>query len=263
VTLAVEAGITSNYQSRSIIVPSTNEVHRFDTREQANRAAQGLSKAGFDMRKVSLLGKTHHGAHHTLRERSTGEHLRSWIGVGMVWGALFGLLAPVPEGGLAASQGYLVTTLIHILAGAATLSALAAAVGALTRPGQDGGGPQGTGASHEHDGFRLVIRGSADDHALARPLLETNTSSTEQPHAGADTAADRSGDASGAVSSDSAGNAAVEAPLPVDRTVQLAPGASVHLLQAPSRLATRHPAGDASTGAAPARQHTRRQRLTA
>lgn len=195
------------------------------------------------MRKLSLLGKAHHGAHHTLRERSTGEHLRSWIGVGMVWGALFGLLAPVADGGLAASQGYLVATLIHTLAGAATLSALAAAVGALTRPGRDGSAPQGTGALHEQDGFRLVIRGSAEDHALARRLLDTNSTSAVQVAAAVDIAAETS--------------------VPVDRTVQPAPGASVHQFQPSSRSAPRHPVGVPAPDQAPARQHTQRERLTA
>jgi hypothetical protein len=272
VTLADEAEIKSNNQSRFIIAPSTNEVHSFDTREQVNQAAQVLSKAGFDMRKLSLLGEGHHGALHTLRERSTGEHIRSWTGVGLVWGALIGLLAPVPDGGLATSQGYLVATLIQTLAGAAALSVLAAAVGASTRPGRDGGVPQGAGVSHEHGGFRLVIRGSTDDHALARRLLETNTSSTAQLPAIADTAADRSvdgvgdalGDASGVASGDSANNAVVEdATVPTDGAVHIAPGASVRLFQAPARPVTRHPAGDAAPGEAPARQNTRRERLSA
>jgi hypothetical protein len=161
-------------RSRFIIVQTTTEVHSFDNRVDADQAVQALSKAGFDMRKVSLLGKSHHGDQHTLRERSSGEHVRSWASVGLVWGALVGLLAPVPADGLAATQGYLLATLIHTLAGALVIGGVGVAVGAMTRPGTGTGAGVSGGhpAAQESDTYRLVIRGSADDHAQARRVLD-------------------------------------------------------------------------------------------
>lgn len=267
-------------------------MHNFASRAAADQAVLALSQAGFDMRKLSLLAKGHHADIHTLRERSTAEHVRSWVGVGMVWGALFGLLAPASASGLADSHGYLVATLIHTVGGAAGLGGLAAVVGALNRPGRHGGDvridiqgqakadaqggadghSKGDSATHEHDAYRLVIRGSADDHAQARQVIEhtrsaarqTDTTGTAGPCASEGTGSGGTGSAAtGIAAAQVTGNTARQAAARFERNEQPASGASVHPLHSLARPAARQPVDDGAPGDAALRQHTRRERLSA
>lgn len=235
--LDVALATTTLHQSRPIIVQTTNEVHCFDNRAEADQAVHALSTAEFDMRKLSLLGKGHHDDRHTLRERSAEEHVRAWTAVGVVWGGLFGLLSLLPESGLAASQGYLVAALVHTLVGAALLGGLAAAAGVLMRPGQGEGTSGGDAKAHTADVYRLVIRGSAEDHAQARRILESSRAMAGRADA-----------------------ANAESPY---GTGQVAQGASVHSLQAVGRPGSRYQADDFAPRDAVSRQNTRRERISA
>ncbi|MEY2690347.1 MAG: hypothetical protein RL375_4547 [Pseudomonadota bacterium] len=172
VTLKDASAEVVHHRSRSIIVHPVNEVHRFDSRAEADQAFLALSRAGFDMRKLSLLDVGHPGQRHALHGRTTGEHIRAWAGAGLVWGALFGLVAPMPARGLDASQGALVVTLLQTLAGGVTLGGLAALLGVLTRPGRRGADADTAAQAQEATAYRLVIRGAAEDHAQARQVLD-------------------------------------------------------------------------------------------
>jgi hypothetical protein len=212
--LVVTLDATNHHRPRLIIVPPTTEVHSFANRSEADQAVQALSKAGFDLRKLSLLGEGHRGALHTLRERSTGEHIGAWASVGVVWGAVFGLIASVPSVWLAAVHGHVVAALAHMLAGSVILGGIAVAVGAWTRPGKVDCESQDDSKAQVLDTYRLVIRGSAEDHAQARRVLDLDRSSELRPHD------------------------VDEAP-PVDPDMVQA-GASVHPFLSPSRPAGQH-----------------------
>ncbi len=249
------------------------------------------------MRKLSLLATEHHADRHTLRERSTAEHVRSWAGVGVVWGALFGLLAPASVSGLADTHGYLVATLMQTVGGAAGLGGLAAVVGALNRPGHHGGevqrnvqgatnadslgGAQGhtkvDAATHEHDAYRLVIRGSAADQAQARQVIQLSRSSARQvdttgrsgPSAGDDTGSGGTGSAATGIAANQVSAPQVtglsprQAAARLERNEQPASGASVHLFQALARPVAWQPVDDGAPGDAALRQHPLRERLSA
>ena len=73
-------------------MPASNVVGIFANHESAEVAVRNLHRAGFDMRKVSMVGKGFRVDEHVVGFYTTGARLRTWGGTGVFWGAMFGLL---------------------------------------------------------------------------------------------------------------------------------------------------------------------------
>ena len=89
----------------------------FDSHLEAEKALQSLGKSGFDMHKLSLVGKGFHTEEHPMGFYSTGDKIRAWGAKGAFWGGIWGfLLAPavffLPGIGLIAMAGPLVAALV-------------------------------------------------------------------------------------------------------------------------------------------------------
>ncbi|MET3119617.1 hypothetical protein AAKU64_003858, partial [Undibacterium sp. GrIS 1.8] len=67
-------------------------VHIFNSHIEAEEAIQTLSKAGFDMKNLSLIGKGYHSEEHPLGFYTLGDRVKTWGGNGAFWGAIWGLL---------------------------------------------------------------------------------------------------------------------------------------------------------------------------
>jgi hypothetical protein len=73
------------------------------THAEAERAIKCLSSCGFDITKLSLVGKGYHSEEHPLGFYTALDKMRAWGGVGAFWGGIWGLLvAPVLVGGTSA-----------------------------------------------------------------------------------------------------------------------------------------------------------------
>jgi hypothetical protein len=64
----------------------------FDTHVAAEQAIQELQRSGFDMKKLSIIGKDYHSEEHVIGYYNTGDRMRFWGKLGAFWGGLFGLL---------------------------------------------------------------------------------------------------------------------------------------------------------------------------
>lgn len=81
-----------------------------DSAGAAEATVKSLSLAGFDMGKVSIIGKGDRGQEHAVGFYSVGDTIRAWGAVGGFWGAVWGLVAGpavflVPRVGLVAAAG--------------------------------------------------------------------------------------------------------------------------------------------------------------
>ena len=54
----------------------------FNTHVEAEAAVRELGKSGFDMKKLSLIGKGYHSEEHPVGFYTTGDRIESWGGVG-------------------------------------------------------------------------------------------------------------------------------------------------------------------------------------
>ena len=99
-----------------------------NSHEEAETAIQTLKKFGFDVRKLSLIGKGYHSEEHPVGFYSTGDKIRAWGSTGAFWGSMWGILmAPavfmLPPLGMIAMAGPIVSVVISALEGAVLVGA--------------------------------------------------------------------------------------------------------------------------------------------
>jgi hypothetical protein len=64
----------------------------FDTHDQAENAVKELQKAGFDMKKLSIVGKGYETEDQVIGYYNAGDRMKHWGKYGAFWGAIWGLL---------------------------------------------------------------------------------------------------------------------------------------------------------------------------
>ena len=153
-----------------------SSVYVFPTHVEAEEAIRHLSKSGFDVKKLSLVGKGYHSEEHPVGFYTAGDRIKAWGGVGAFWGGIWGLLfAPavflIPGVGLVAMAGPFAAALIAALEGAVVVGGISALGAALTQVGV----PKDQVIKYETalkaDNFLLLVHGSAEDEAQVRNVL--------------------------------------------------------------------------------------------
>jgi hypothetical protein len=148
----------------------------FNTHVEADAAIRALSKAGIDMKRLSLVGKGFHSEEQPVGFYTAGDRIKTWGGIGAFWGGIWGLLlAPavffLPGVGLVAMAGPLVSALVGTLEGAVVVGGLSALGAALTRIGV----PKDEVIKYEQamkaDRYVLMVHGSNQDAARVRNIV--------------------------------------------------------------------------------------------
>jgi hypothetical protein len=148
----------------------------FNTHVEAEQAIQSLNRAGFDMKKLSLVGKGYHTEEHPIGFYTAGDRIKTWGGMGAFWGGIWGLLfAPavffLPGLGLMAMAGPIVAALVGGLEGAVVVGGISALGAALTQIGV----PKDQVIKYETalkvDKYVLLVHGSAEEVAKMHTLL--------------------------------------------------------------------------------------------
>ena len=151
----------------------------FNTHVEAEEAIKSLSKSGFDVKKLSLVGKGYHSEEHPIGFYTAGDRIKSWGGTGAFWGGIWGLLfAPavffLPGLGLVAMAGPFVAALVSALEGAVVVGGMSALGAALTQVGV----PKDDVIKYETalkvDKYVLMVHGDAEEAAKARAVLESS-----------------------------------------------------------------------------------------
>lgn len=160
-----------------------NPCYVFDTHAEAEAAIRSLSRAGVDMKKLSLVGKGQHSEQHLVGFYTAGDRIKSWGSTGAFWGAIWSLLfGPavffLPGFGLIAMAGPLVTVLVGALEGAVVLGGASALGAALTQLGLPKDKVIKYEAAVKADKYVLTVHGSAEDSAKVHSML-ANTRALE------------------------------------------------------------------------------------
>ena len=103
----------------------------YDTHSAADEAVKELQKAGFDMKKLSVVGKDYHTEDHVVGYYNAGDRMKHWGKFGAFWGGLWGLLFGaaffwVPGIGPVLVGGPLVAWIVAALEGAVFVGGLSA-----------------------------------------------------------------------------------------------------------------------------------------
>jgi hypothetical protein len=149
----------------------------FNTHVEAEEAIQSLSRSGFDVKKLSLIGRGYHTEEHPLGFYTAGDRIKAWGGTGAFWGGIWGLLlAPavffIPGVGLVAMAGPVVAALVGALEGAVVVGGLSALGAAFTQLGL----PRDQAIKYETalkvDKYVLMVHGNLDELTKAQTVLE-------------------------------------------------------------------------------------------
>ncbi len=112
----------------------------YDSHQQAEEAVKKLQKSGYDMKKLSIVGKDYHTNESIIGYYNIGDRMKKWGGIGAFWGGLWGLLFGsaffmIPGVGPLLIAGPFVLSLVGALEGAVTVGGLSALGAALANIG--------------------------------------------------------------------------------------------------------------------------------
>src|SRR5665811_1076798 len=103
----------------------------YETHSQAEEAVKELQRAGFDMKKMSIVGKDYHTDEQVVGYYNAGDRMKYWGAHGAFWGGLWGMLVGaaffvIPGIGPILVAGPLVAWIIGALEGAVVVGGLSA-----------------------------------------------------------------------------------------------------------------------------------------
>src|ERR1700742_1136511 len=148
----------------------------YDNHSAAEDAVKELQKSGFDMKKLSVVGKDYHTDEQVVGYYNAGERMKHWGKLGAFWGGLWGLLFGaaffwVPGIGPVLVGGPLVAWIVAALEGAAVVGGLSAIGAGLYSLGIPKDSIVMYEAAVKAGNYVVVAHGTADDTAKAKNIL--------------------------------------------------------------------------------------------
>jgi hypothetical protein len=151
----------------------------YDSHADAEAAVKSLHAAGFDMKKISIVGKDYQTEEHVIGYLNAGDRAKIFGKYGAMWGGLMGILVGsamlfVPLVGHLIVLGPLASALVLGLEGAAAVGGVSALVGALTAIGIPKDSVLRYETALKAGKFMVVLHGDPHEIAQAYALLETS-----------------------------------------------------------------------------------------
>ena len=151
----------------------------YDLHTQAETAVKALQRAGFDMKKISIIGRDYHTEEHVIGFLNAGDRAKVFGKLGAFWGGLMGVLFGsalmfVPVVGHVIVLGPLAATLFGGLQGAVMVGGISALAGALMAVGIPKNSVLRYETALKADKFMLVVHGDAQEIKRAHELLKTS-----------------------------------------------------------------------------------------
>ena len=160
----------------------------YDTHTQAESAVKALQRAGFDMKKLSIIGNDYHTEEHVVGFLNAGDRAKFFGKLGAFWGGLMGMLFGsallfVPVVGHLIILGPLAATIFGGLQGAVLVGGASALVGALMAIGIPKDSVLRYETALKSDKFLLIVHGDAQEIKRAHELLTTSGLASFDHHA--------------------------------------------------------------------------------
>jgi uncharacterized membrane protein len=101
----------------------------YNTHLEAENVVKELQKSGFDMKKLSIIGRDYHTEENAVGYYNTGDRMKYWGKIGAFWGGFWGLLFGgaffwVPGIGQVLAAGPVVAAIVGALEEAAVVGGL-------------------------------------------------------------------------------------------------------------------------------------------
>ena len=151
-------------------------VAMFDQHTQAENAIRQLQKAGFDMKKLSIVGKGYQTEEKVVGYYTAGDRMMYWGTNGAFWGGIWGLLFGsaffiIPGIGPLIVAGPIIAWMVGALEGAAVIGGLSALGAGLFSIGIPEKSIVQYESSIKAGKFLLVVHGTQSEVTRAKTIL--------------------------------------------------------------------------------------------
>jgi hypothetical protein len=159
----------------------------YGTHSQAEDAIGAFKSSGFDMKKLSIVGKDYHSEEHVIGFYNAGDRMRFWGKRGAFWGGFWGMLFGsglflIPGIGHIMVLGPLVTWIVGALTEAAVVGGLTALGAGLYSIGIPKDSILRYETALKADHFVVVAHGTLDEVATAKKILEKTSPLSVDEH---------------------------------------------------------------------------------
>jgi uncharacterized membrane protein len=166
---------------------NSSTVATYPSHTAAEAAIKELQRSGFDMKKLSIVGRDYHTDEHVVGYYNTGDRMKYWGKLGAFWGGLFGFIFGsafffIPGIGPLLVGGPLVGWIVGALEGAAVVGSVDAIAAALYSIGIPKDSILRYETAMKTDKFVLIAHGSADEATRARDIIARTEPETMDQH---------------------------------------------------------------------------------
>jgi uncharacterized membrane protein len=159
----------------------------FDKHTQADEAVKQLQEAGFDMKKLSIVGREYHTQENVVGYYTAGDRMKYWGANGAFWGGLWGLLFGsaffmIPGIGPLVAAGPIVAWIVAALEGSIVVGGISAIGAGLYSIGIPKNSIVQYETSLKAGKFMLVVHGTPGEVTRAQTILSTSGASETQVH---------------------------------------------------------------------------------
>ena len=148
----------------------------YSTHQDAQNAVNELQKGGFDMKKLSIIGRDYHTEQHVVGYYNTGDRVKYWGKLGALWGGVGGLLVGIaffllPGFGPVLVAGPLAVCLASAAEGAVVIGGLSVIGAALFNIGIPKNSILRYESALKADKFLLIAHGTLDEVQHASGII--------------------------------------------------------------------------------------------
>jgi hypothetical protein len=159
-----------------MITRNNSIVAIYPSHPTAEAAVKELQQSGFDMKKLSIVGRDYHTDEHVVGYYNTGDRMKRWGKTGAFWGGIWGWLFGsafffIPGIGPLVMAGPVVGWLVGALEGAVVVGGLSALGAGLYGLGIPKDSVLQYETALKTDKFLLIAQGSADEINRAKEIL--------------------------------------------------------------------------------------------
>ena len=155
----------------------------YPTHTAAEAAIKELQQSGFDMKRLSIVGRDYHPEEHVVGYYNTGDRMKSWGKMGAFWGWIWGCLFGsafffIPGIGPLMVAGPLVVWIVGALESAVVVGGLSALGAGLFSLGIPKDSILKYETALKTDKFLVIAHGSAEEVTRAKDILSREASET-------------------------------------------------------------------------------------
>jgi hypothetical protein len=159
----------------------------YSSHPTAEAAVKELQQSGFDMKKLSIVGREYHTDEHVVGYYNTGDRMKHWGKMGALWGGIWGWFLGagfflIPGIGPLVMAGPVVGWLVGALEGAVVVGGLSALGAGLYSLGIPKDSVLQYETALKTDKFLLIAHGSADEINRAKEILNRTNPETLDHH---------------------------------------------------------------------------------